>query len=123
MRFAKLFVAVLAVAGVLALAGQASAFTAPTNITPYLAVNNGATVTPITSTVPNVLQFHTSYGTTLSLPAGTSAAKAQQIAMRNLAWSKFVLATLTPAQRLNPLQVQIAMVWFEQNIGKPQYGV
>ncbi len=123
MRFAKQFVAVLAVAGVLACAGNVSAFTAPVSIAPYLPANNAVTVTKITSTVPNVDQYHVSNGTTLSVTKGTALSKVQALASGNQAWSKFKLATLTPAQQNNLLQNQIAMVWFMQNIGHPFYGL
>jgi len=123
MRFVKQFAAVLAVAGVLAFAGKAPAFTAPTSIAPYLPAVNVVTVTKITSTVANVDQYQLSTGGILSVTAGTPLAKVQALASGNLAWAKFKTATLTVAQRNNMLQNQIALQWFMQNIGRPFYGL
>jgi len=123
MRFVKQFAAVVAVVGVLACAGKASAFTAPTSIAPYLPAANLVTVQKITSTVANVDQYQCSTGNVLSVTAGTPLSKVQSLACGNLAWAKFKTATLSVAQRNNILQNQIALQWFMQNIGKPFYGL
>jgi len=123
MRFAKKFVAVAAVLGVVACAGRVSAFTAPTSIVPFLPAANVVTVVKMNSTVAGVDQYQCSTGNVLSVAAGTPLAKVQSLACSNLAFAKFKAATLTPAQQVNPLQLQIAGMWFMNNIGRPYYGL
>jgi hypothetical protein len=123
MRFVKQFAALAALLGVAAFAGRASAFTPPTKVTAYLPALNVVTVNKINSTVAGVDQYMCSTGTVLSVTAGTPLATVQKLAASNLAFAKFKAATLTPAQQANPLQVQLATVWFMNNIGRPYYGL
>jgi hypothetical protein len=123
MHLAKKFAAMATVVTALALAGQASAFTPPTTLVPYLPANNLVTITKIKSTVPGVDQYLCSTGTVLSVAAGTPVASVQKLAASNLAFAKFKAATLTPAQQVNPVQLQLATIWFMNNIGRPLYGL
>jgi hypothetical protein len=123
MRFVKKFAALVAVLGVAAFAGHAEAFTAPTSIAAFLPAANAVTVSKIPSTISGVDQYMVSTGTVLSVTAGTPLAQVQKLAASNLAFAKFKVATLTPAQRVNPIQVQFATVWFMTNIGRPFYGL
>jgi hypothetical protein len=123
MHFLKKFAAFLAVLGVAAFAGHAEAFTAPTSIAAFVPAANVVTVHKITSTVAGVDQYMCSTGNVLSVTANTPLSTVQKLASSNLAFAKFKIATLTPAQRLNPLQVQAATIWFMTNIGRPLYGL
>jgi len=123
MRFAKQFAGLAAVLCVAAFGGRASAFTAPSNIGPYLPAANVVAVTKIHSNVNGVDQYMCSSGSVLSVTAGTPLLHVQKLACSNLAFAKFKAATLTAAQRTNPLQLQIATAWFMNNIGRPLYGL
>jgi hypothetical protein len=127
MRFVKQFAGLAVVLGMAALAGRASAFTAPTNLAPYLPAANLVTVAKINSNVSGVDQYTCNPAapglTVLSVTAGTPLSQVQKLASSNLAFYKFKLATLTAAQRANALQVQAATVWFMNNIGRPLYGL
>jgi hypothetical protein len=123
MRFAKMFAALAAMFTVVALAGQASAFTPPAKITAFLPAANVVTFTKINSSVPGVDQYMCSNGTVLSVTSGTPVATVQKLASSNCAFAKFKTATLTKAQQSNPLQLQAATIWFMNNIGRPYYGL
>jgi hypothetical protein len=123
MRYAKTIVALAAVAGTLAMAPTASAFTAPGSIGPYLPAANVVTVTKLQSSIAGVDQYQCSVGGVLSVTAGTPLAKVQALACSNLAFKKFKAATLTPVQQFNPIQLQQATIWFMNNIGRPWYGL
>jgi hypothetical protein len=113
----------VAVLGLAAFAGHAEAFTAPKSIAPFMPAANAVTVSKINSTVPGVDQYLVSTGTVLSVTAGTPLSSVQKLAASNLAFAKFKAATLTPAQQVNPIQVQAATIWFMSNIGRPFYGL
>jgi hypothetical protein len=123
MRYAKTIVAVAAVAGILATAPTASAFTAPSSIVPYMPANNVVTVSKLNSNIAGVDQYMCSTGVVLSVTANTPMSTVQKLAASNLAFSKFKNATLTAAQRFNPIQLQQATIWFMNNIGRPLYGL
>lgn len=117
---------------------SAMAFTPPSDITPYKPANNVVVVTPIVSGMPNVDQYDVSDTTVLvdrfgnctsfvspglqlnsciySVSAGTSLKLVNKLAAGNNAWAKFKAATLTPAEQVNPTQLQTAMIWFFQHI-------
>jgi hypothetical protein len=123
MRFAKQLVGLAAVLGVVSIAGRASAFTAPAKITAFLPAANIVTVTKLNSKISGVDQYLCSTGTVLAVTAGTPLASVQKLASSNLAFTKFKAATLTPAQQVNPIQLQLATAWFMNNIGRPYYGL
>jgi hypothetical protein len=106
--------------------GVASAnFTPPPDKSAYLPAQNVVTVTPVAAQAPNVDSYSVSLpeGTVLNVTAGTPSKTVQELAAGNLAWSKFKAATLTPADQVNPFQLQMALIWFLQNIGRPHYGL
>ncbi len=100
-------------------------FTAPVDITPYLPASNEATFTPILPpAVFNVDQYLVEPGATVfSVTHGTSLFKVHALVTANIAWQKFKPATLTAADQVNPLQLQIAMIWFMNHVGRPYYGL
>jgi hypothetical protein len=98
--------------------------------TPWLPPANTATVASITSTVAGVDQYQVtptdsppSAPFVESVTTGTPLPQVVALATANIAFNKFKLATLTASDRLNPLQLQAALAWFLQNIGRPDYGV
>jgi hypothetical protein len=107
----------------LATASTASAFTAPSSIAAFMPANNVVTVSKLNSTIAGVDQYMCSTGVVLSVTANTPMSTVQKLASSNLAFSKFKVATLTVAQRANPIQVQQATIWFMNNIGRPFYGL
>jgi hypothetical protein len=119
MRFLKgsLAVAILS----LAFAGQAKAFTAPTNITPFLPANNQATVVKVKTTATLDVYTVTQTGAVIAVPKGTALAIVLQKASLSWAWVKVLAVTgLTNSTSLTDLQA--ANTWFASTIA-PLYTV
>jgi len=105
-------------------------FTAPTSVAPYLPSKNTANVAAVTSNVPGVDQYAVaptdtppSPGFTLSVTAGTPLSAVQDLATGNIAYRKFIADTVSAGDQYNPFVLQVAAIWFMNNIGRPYYGL
>jgi hypothetical protein len=105
-------------------------FTVPTDLTPFLPPANTVTIAPIATQDPLTDQYQVtptdsppSAPFVDAVPKGTPLSKVAELAAGNVAWRKFQLATLTAADRVNPSQMQTALAWFLNKIGRPDYGL